>query len=253
MWVEDRWVRHAALVICTTSQQRESLLHFHPQLDRNRVTVISNGLDEVEPSFPVAIRPKGGPRILLHAGSLYAGRGVDAFCRAVTYLVKIGQLSIDDVRIILMGETDPIIQHSAVHSAPELFGNGMISFCPRIDWDKAMEQLWNADVLLIFQGHHRTAIPAKFFEYLKIGKPILALAGDGALKDIVLSTGSGFVANPDDQTEIASTIVRALQATTRSADEVEQVTKKFKYRNLTAELAANIRRILKHENNPIRC
>src|SRR5262249_49886091 len=154
----------------------------HPQLDCNRVAVISNGLDGVVRSFPATTSPKGAPRILLHAGSLYAGRGVDTFCKAVASLVQVGRLSLDDIRIILMGDTDPIIEHNALNSAPEVFRNGMISFCPRVDWDKAVESLWKADILLIFQGHHRTAIPAKFFEYLRTGKPILALAGEGALR-----------------------------------------------------------------------
>jgi glycosyltransferase involved in cell wall biosynthesis len=245
MWIEDRWVRRAALVICTTSRQRDSLLQFHPHLDGNRVAIVSNGLDDVMRSFPAATRTNDGPRILLHAGSLYAGRGVDAFCRAIASLVRAGQLSADNTRIILMGDVDPDIEYRALNSAPELFGNGMISFCPRVEWEKAQERLWKADVLLIFQGHHSTAIPAKFFEYLKTGKPILALTSDGALRDIVLSTGSGSVAHPDDQTEIASAIIQALRATPRTPEEVERVTKQFDFRYLTAELAANIRRALR--------
>jgi glycosyltransferase involved in cell wall biosynthesis len=244
LWVEDRWTQHAALIICTTRQQRDSLLRSHPHVHRNRIVIITNGSSDLPGDFTVSSHAKHGPRVLLHAGSLYGGRRIDAFCQAVASLVRTGRLSPDTTKIILMGEIDKDIEIGAKNSAPSLFRKGMISFRPRVDWEKAQEMLFLADVLLIFQGDNRTAIPAKFFEYMKTGKPILALGSEGALSDIILSTGSGFVADFDDQIGIESAIIQALQAEPRSTEEVRQLARKFDFRTLTAELAASIRGVL---------
>jgi hypothetical protein len=119
-----------------------------------------------------------------------------------------------------------------------------------VDWKEAQQKVREADVLLIFQGNHGTAIPAKFYEYLQTGKPILAIVGDGALKDIILRTQSGLVADPDDQRGIASAIEQVIQAKPRNAEEVERVTKPFDGRNLTAELVKNIHRVMQSDSRP---
>ena len=144
-----------------------------------------------------------------------------------------------------MGDTDEHIERSARDSTPELFDNGMIAFRPRVEWKRAQEAIGKADVLLIFQGHHPTAIPAKFYEYMLSGKPIVAIAGRGALRDIILQTGSGFVANPDDEAEIGSVLELALQAEPRQPDEIRRLAAQFDFRNLTAKLAKGIRDVLK--------
>jgi glycosyltransferase involved in cell wall biosynthesis len=242
-WVEDRWVRHAGLVVCTTSQHRDALLQAHPQIDKGRVIIIPNGF---ESSHVDAVRLNSGhgPRCFLHAGSLYRDRNVSLFCRAVESLISSGRLKPDGARFILMGDAESYIQREALISAPSLFERGIISFHPRVEWGKAQQSLGEADVLLIFQGHHPTAIPAKFYEYLQTGKPILAIVGSGALRDVVIQTGSGFVADPDDQFEIESAIEQAFHAEARTPDEVRRVANLFEFRSLTARLAAGIGSLL---------
>ncbi len=239
LWTEDRWVRHAALVVCTTNRQRESLLHAHSRLCSNRVITISNGCEKRR--NPGQNSSTTGPRVLLHVGELYGGRRIGAFCRALESLVRNGKLSAHQAVVKLIGRVDPEIERDAQNSAPELFRSGMIAFRPQVDWKRAQEYLDQADVLLIFQGDHPTAIPAKFYEYIQTGQPILAVAGDGELKDIVLRTGSGFVAGPEDEAGISSAIEQALQAQRRSAEEVDRLVRQFDVRNLTADLAENIR------------
>ena len=144
-----------------------------------------------------------------------------------------------------MGDVALDVERDARNSAPELFKSGMITFRPRIDWKTAQQCLEQADVLLIFQGDHPTAIPAKFYEYMQTGKPILAFAGNGALRDIVLRTGSGLVVDPNDQVAIASAIVQVLQAQPRTPEEVELLASQFDFRSITAGLAANIRAMVR--------
>ena len=52
----------------------------------------------------------------------------------------------------------------------------------------------------------RMLIPAKAFEYLRVGRPILALTGEGATADLVLHTAAGRVADWTSLPAIASTV-----------------------------------------------
>jgi glycosyltransferase involved in cell wall biosynthesis len=238
-WIEDRWVRQARLVVCTTSQHRDALLRAHPHVEQGRVIIIPNGFDSRD-SEAVQTGPGHGPRCFLHAGNLIHGRRIGVFCRAIESLLCSGRLRPDDVRFKLMGCVDRDIQREALISAPSLFERGIVSFHPRVEWSRAQQIVREADVLLIFQGHHPTAIPAKFYEYMQTGKPIIAIAGNGALKDIMLQTGSGFVADPDDLIAIESAIEQGLRAQTRPPNEVRCAAKLFEFRTLTARLAAGI-------------
>jgi glycosyltransferase involved in cell wall biosynthesis len=240
LWIEDRWVRHAAVVVCTTTRQRDVLLRSHPRLESNRVITIPNGYDRQEQNWTGKAAPSSGPCVFLHAGNLYGGRRIDGFCRSIAALVRKGRLLPDATRIILMGEVESDIEREARNCASELFDKGIIAFHPRVDWESAQRSLQQAHVLLLFQGDHPTAIPAKFFEYLSTGKPILALAGHGELRDIVVRTGSGIVADPDDEVEISCAIEQILIAEPRTAEQAGSVAKQFEFRNLTATLAENI-------------
>ncbi len=244
LWVEDRWTRRADLVICVTIPQRDALLRAHPKLVAHKVITIPNGFDRAPSSLTGgATRAKGGPRKFLHIGNLYGGRRINVFCKVVASLVCGGRLAPDSVRILLIGDVDRDIARDARESAPALFENGMIAFLPRVDWQRAQQYLHDADVLLLFQGDHATAIPAKFFEYLHTGKPILAVVGPGALSDIIRDTDSGVVVAPHNEVGIASAIEHLLEAKPRGSEEVERVAKRFEFRTLTAELAENLRRI----------
>jgi hypothetical protein len=67
----------------------------------------------------------------------------------------------------------------------------------------------NANILLIINHYyerHEIYIPQKFFEYLMIGKPILCLTRDGSLKDIIMETNSGLIADPEDVEDISGRI-----------------------------------------------
>jgi peptidoglycan/xylan/chitin deacetylase (PgdA/CDA1 family)/glycosyltransferase involved in cell wall biosynthesis len=242
--VEDRWLHNAKLVLCTTDWQRQDFLQSHSGIDSAKVITISNGLDPRSGRPMEPARSKNGRRVLLHAGELYGGRRVDTFCQALAILVHNRRLSCDDVKVTLLGAVDPDIERDSRSAAPDLFVNGMIEFQPPVSWESALKATNAADVLLIFQGDHSAAIPAKFFEYLQTGKPVLAIVGDGALKDMVLDTGAGVVADPRDPAVIAAAIEAVLRARPRSAEEIAKIASQFDSRKLTAKLAERIREVV---------
>jgi glycosyltransferase involved in cell wall biosynthesis len=261
-WVSDQWrtglpcwrdwvdatmeaacLRDAAVVTCTTDQLRDSLSGSHPELQVEKFVTVSNGFDsELNDGF-IPDEPSGKQLLFLHAGQLYGGRRIDSFCRAVQSMLEARQLP-RDVKVRFVGDVDEDISASARAAAPELFRSGTISLLPTVPWEEVQRMIRQARVLLIVQGDHPTAIPAKFFEYLQTGKPILGIAQDGALKDIILRSESGLVADPRDSKGMESVILDSLRLERRSREEIKKVSSHYHFRNLTAQLARQMESIM---------
>ena len=69
-----------------------------------------------------------------------------------------------------------------------------------------LQYIVGADLLLLVPGPGKSTMTGKIFEYLAVKKPILALAGEGAVKDLVLGAGLGTVVAPEDVHGIAAAL-----------------------------------------------
>jgi hypothetical protein len=65
----------------------------------------------------------------------------------------------------------------------------------------------SASALLLLQPGHAAAVPAKVYEYLAAGRPILAIAEDETAA-IVQGSGLGITAPSDDETAIVDALAR---------------------------------------------
>lgn len=242
---EGRWLRDASLVLTTTERLRDSMLKSHRGTPSSRIVTITNGFDgDINPPqiTPTASTPD--QVMFIHTGELYRGRRIDTLCTAVQDLATRGAFGQLKPKLIFIGETDPEIEATARAATPALFEGDCVEFRPPISWQGAQAALKASDVLLLVQGDHPTAIPAKFFEYLQTGKPILAIGAGGALKDIIEDTRSGFVANPQDPSAIAAAIENSLKMRARTGEEITRFASKYHFKNLTSVLAEHIRTIV---------
>lgn len=109
--------------------------------------------------------------------------------------------------------------------------------------------LWDADVLLLFQGSLPLQVPAKFFDYLPTGKPIFAVVKQGALSELLDSTDAGLWADPDDPKQIAERFLALLERPAEAAPELRDVWRqRFHYRNLAGQLADLVRQATAQES-----
>jgi glycosyltransferase involved in cell wall biosynthesis len=242
---EDRWLRDASLVLTTTERLRDSMLKNHRHTPSSRIVTITNGFDgAISPLQQVQPVSNSDQIVFVHTGELYRGRRIDTLCAAVQKLTQGGAFGERRPKLIFIGETDPEIEASARTTTPELFENGSVEFRPPVSWEEAQAALKGSDVLLLVQGDHPTAIPAKFFEYLQTGKPILAIGAGGALKDMIQDTQSGFVADPEDPIAIAAAIENSLKMHSRTGEEISRFAGKYHFKNLTLVLTDHIRTIV---------
>ena len=241
-WLERAWIHRASLVTSTTDASAEVLASRYPDEPAAKFVTLTNGFDDGAPPT-VSQRATPGSQLVLHSGTLYGGRTVDTLCLAIAELVRSKRVDPKDFKLLFLGNNKPSIEAAARARTPELFENGCIEFRPPVPWAEAQRIAQEASALLVVQGDHPIAIPAKFYEYLQVGKPIFALVREGALSRMMESTRVGFWAEPEDVSRIAEGLYATLRMPDRSAADAAAISERFHYRVLTARLAEHIHRV----------
>ncbi len=192
-------VRNAAALTFTASSTVRMYLERYPELSPSRCSLISNGYDEEDfrhlvpgPSAP------SRPIRLVHMGLLYpVERDPRPFFRALSQLQENGTVDPSRVRIELRASGFDSIYEPMIRAAGL---ENLVHLLPPLPYREALQDSANADGLLLFQAaccDHQ--IPAKVFEYLRLGKPILALTSDAGDTAILLrETGGATIVDSAD-------------------------------------------------------
>jgi hypothetical protein len=90
----------------------------------------------------------------------------------------------------------------------------MIEVLPAITYLEALAEMMAVDALLVMQARNCNAqIPAKIYEYLRAGKPILGLTDpDGDTAAVLQQAGIHSLARLDSAEEIATELLKFLSA-----------------------------------------
>lgn len=184
-----------------------------------RMVVLENGYDEesfasaelqATPAAEQGISPR--PLVILHSGIVYPSeRDPTQLFAALGRLKKASALSPADLRIRFRASVhDGLLQELALtHGAQEF-----IELRPSIPYGAALAEMMAVDALLVMQASNCNAqIPAKIYEYLRAGKPILGLtdpAGDTA--GVLRQAGLQDIARLDSVEEIASILPALVSA-----------------------------------------
>jgi len=121
---------------------------------------------------------------------------------------------------------------------------------PRVSYETSLMELNGASVLLLLQASRDTvdSVPAKTFEYLKVGRPVLALVPDGATADVMRDTGGGWVVDPIDSKGIQDVIIKIYQTWTKGSFDSLRANPtalaRFSRQHLAGELAAQFVAVL---------
>ena len=112
----------------------------------------------------------------------------------------------------------------------------VIDFLPH---DEIPAQLAGSDALLLFQNgaEFYMQIPAKTFEYIRAGRPILAVSAEGATADIVRSVEGGRSVLPEDMESLKAAILEMLSMRGRNLERRPEELERFSRPGLTQSLA----------------
>jgi glycosyltransferase involved in cell wall biosynthesis len=211
--LERRVLGQCAAVTVTTEGTAALYRERYPEFPANRVNVIPNGFDELAfPALPTAADPHPpGPLRFLHSGNLYPHeRNPECFFRAVAELLAEGRIAPEIARFDLRGGGYPDRYQPQIAS----LGIGeMVRLLPGLPYRDALREMHESDFLMLFQAANcNRQIPAKLYEYLYVGRPIVGFtdpAGDTGrlLADLGIQT----IAPLDDTDAIKSLIAGAIR------------------------------------------
>jgi glycosyltransferase involved in cell wall biosynthesis len=237
-WVEARVVRHAARVVVTTPGALRSYRARYPAAPPERFRLIENGYDE-EAFTNLAPATPGKPFTLLHSGVIYPSeRDPGPLFEALAALRARGLIAPATFRLRLRAPA----HEALLRGMAERYGLAdLIEILPHLPYRAALAEMLGADGLLVLQAANcNDQVPAKLYEYLRAGRPILALtdpAGDTA--GLLRGHGIDTIARLDDSGEIATGIARFLElaASGRAPRASSERVRAAERRQRTAQLA----------------
>jgi glycosyltransferase involved in cell wall biosynthesis len=215
-------ITHATRVVLLTELMAQAFRRQYARLPADHFVHIPNGFDPAQlEGLPALPRQPGFT--VLHAGALYYGRSLAAFLQAAACL--------PDLHLVLLGTLD--------QTARAELGQTRVEYLGQRDHRAALAHMRAADLLLLIVNTTpgaEAAVPGKLYEYLAVGRPILAITPPGAAAaEIVRRTRAGWTAPAGDADAILAQLQAARSAVGVHPDRGEIA--RYDRRRLTADLA----------------
>lgn len=175
--IEETVASRASRLVFVSPSALEMYRARYPDTPAERFVLLENGFDEA--SFEgLANRPlgRGGrPSMLLHSGIVYPSeRDPAALFDALGRLARGRRIAAGQFVVRFRAAVhEDLLRDLARRHGVEAF----VDIQPAIGYRDALREMMEADALLVMQGANcNEQIPAKVYEYLRAGRPILALA-----------------------------------------------------------------------------
>jgi len=208
----------------------------------HKTHILSNGFDEAAFAGLEPSAPGSGRFTIAHVG--YASgiyRNPQPFLEALRACLDRGELPKDTLVSFIGAHADTLLSLSGALGLGEV-----IRVRERVPYLEALREMCNASALLLLQGgEFRHAVPAKTYEYLRSGRPIVALATpDGESARLLRQFTGVFMAVPEQPAEVAACLRAAYRAWRDGSvfDRSSQQLAAYTRRSAAAELAGILER-----------
>jgi hypothetical protein len=219
--LERRVVGEAAQVILNTAALERAFRRRHDVGARART--IANGFDPDD--FDGLPPPAGGGTPgaveVAHFGQLYGLRSGRFLLQALARLRDADRDAFARLRVVFHGSIDG---EAAFRAQADALGvAGALAIAGALPHAQALARQRASDVLLVLGPEHQDAevqVPAKLYEYLAAGRPILSLSrAGGAIEETLRAAAVPFEqAEPDDPDAIAAALARVVRRRAAPAD-----------------------------------
>ena len=235
------------VVLVTERMAQAFRRQYAGRLAPERFAVIANGFDpallapagEAATKDDAAAASESACFEIVHTGALYYGRSIASFLAAAAALAERDRDFGAAVRLTLVGTLDPAAQ--AELAASPL--GGRICSTGQLEHAAAVATLRRAGLLLLIANTTPGAaatVPGKLFEYLAVGRPILAVApAASSTADVLAQTGGAYLADGSDTGSLERALASAFAAF-RARQPLRpdpQAVARYDRRRLTGELA----------------
>ncbi len=208
--IEKRIVRLADRVLLTTKWSYDAFCRRYPQ-QQDKFSIIPNGYDpQIESlvdNLPIK-KPLSNRFRLVHSGHVGLDRDPQLFITVLKELTDESPQLASQLEVWFVGNVHP--QYQALVNRLGLAGN--FKFWGYLNYQENIAIMNTASVLLLLPTHGAPdAVPGKIYEYFFLKKPILALAAEGATRELLLASRVGMLASPNNKEEIKQGVLRLYQ------------------------------------------
>jgi glycosyltransferase involved in cell wall biosynthesis len=233
--LEAAAIRAADRVILVTERMADAFRAQYGDVPSEHFSVVPNGFDPSQFTAPQARKPVDR-WVVLHAGALYYGRTLATFLEAVRRVREADAEFAQDFRLRLLGTLDAAARAELTRGD---LGHS-IEVVGQKPHAEAIAAMRDAAALLLVANTTPGAeatVPAKLFEYLAVGRPVLAVAPTASsTADVLRQTGGSWLAASGDVDAIACTLRRAYRERETCVDSAPP--RSFDRRYLTRDLAS---------------
>jgi len=192
--LEREVIQTADCVLVVSQQMKQDF----SDLGGRNLWVLTNGFDSDDISNGETQSDNDNSFSICYVGTMNAARNPIVLWQALSKMCSTSKEFAQKLKIVMAGQIDI----SVTNTIKSLNLEGNFEYLGLLPHDKALELQKSSQVLLLVVNNTPNAkgiVTGKFFEYLAVGKRILAIGPtDGDLAEIIRETGSGDVIGYDD-------------------------------------------------------
>jgi len=241
--LQGKVLRAADLIRASTNRLKEHLLSLEPSCE-GKIFVGGSGFSGYVksnrlPTTSYTVKPF----TVTHAGTLYEKRKPNNFLCAARNLILDGTISSAGMRIQFFGEVD--IKEPAFWKLLEDPHLASIIRTGNLPHSACIQEMVNSDLLVAFQQGTALQVPAKVYEYLSVGRPMLTICDAGsATWELIQREGFG-VCVADNVEEITQALREMYSKRTSNVEQrFYPNADKYSFRCLSRRLSDEINRLL---------
>jgi hypothetical protein len=241
-FMETAIFRRASALLAVTDKVAEDWRIRYPWASP-KTHVLWNGFDPADPIKALPL-PRRDHRVLAHIGSIYGARTPLPVLSSLGRLASSGRISAETLHLKFVGDYDEAGFVACKPVFDELSRLIPVEYENRhVPREEARREMASAEFLLLADNNASQAgytVPAKLYEYVQVGRPVLALtAADSPVERILRQAGTPYVAlQPDlSPSQVDERVMQFLRLPTDSIPPSESFVQNFNGREQTAILA----------------
>jgi glycosyltransferase involved in cell wall biosynthesis len=202
--MERKVLRAARYVIANTDMAAAMFRERYSWLN-GKLTTIPNGF---EPSRVRGVVPQNRTKFTItHAGSFYGDRNPRCFLKGLAQWLSAQDGSFrNTVHVLFIGRHDPAVRQMV----SDLGLEQVVVFASPVSAAELYPKLAGSELLLLtlgFQAASKYVIPAKLYDYLAVGRPIMAFVPEGGEVSALLGRdGTHAVMTQDDPESVVKVL-----------------------------------------------
>jgi Glycosyl transferases group 1 len=193
--------RASALVFCTQKMKADFSKALGKYTEANRY-VVYNGFHNKDTTQPLSLGTNR--KNMLYAGAFYGERRIELLIKPLIQLLNDGSLTADNFCFHIFGK----VKNDDETLIKKYGLEGIIKQYPLVPYEEIIGYMKASDILLLISGSRvNYAVPFKFFDYLSVKRPILAIAPENSgVADIMNDIDCGRLASLKSQESIAANL-----------------------------------------------